>query len=108
MSYTYCPSPLIEAYAECDLHRRCPNCGAAPDSWCQRPDGTPRPIPCVKRYPPSPRQNVSTPPKCRAASRTRAVAAIAGAALAAESHIRGYCEACRIRNREDTTRLRHA
>lgn len=28
--------------------------------------------------------------------------------LAADSHMRGYCEACRIRNREDTSRPRHA
>lgn len=50
-SYKYCPSPLIEAYADADLHRQCPNCRAPADDWCRRADGTPRPIPCLKRYP---------------------------------------------------------
>ena len=54
VTYKYCPSPLIEAYADCELHRQCPNCFAPPDDWCRRPDGTPRPIPCLKRYPARP------------------------------------------------------
>lgn len=49
MSYRYCPAPLIDVYAECELHRECPNCRAAENDWCRRPDGTPRPVPCLKR-----------------------------------------------------------
>jgi hypothetical protein len=41
--------PIWEAYADADLSHPCPNCHAAPDVWCARPDGRVRRTPCLAR-----------------------------------------------------------
>lgn len=41
--------PVMEAYADGALERRCGNCGAEPSQFCIFPDGTRRHIPCLVR-----------------------------------------------------------
>jgi hypothetical protein len=41
---------IRQAYADSGaLTVTCPNCGAAPEQWCTRPDGRVRCVPCVDR-----------------------------------------------------------
>jgi hypothetical protein len=40
---------LEEVYADCAIDCECPNCHAAPNDWCHRPDGQTRRIPCIAR-----------------------------------------------------------
>lgn len=42
--------PVVwQAYEGVDRSRSCPDCGAAPEAWCTRPDGRVRRVPCVRR-----------------------------------------------------------
>lgn len=41
---------IWEAYADADLANSCPNCEAAPHTWCTRPDGRVRRTPCLARF----------------------------------------------------------
>jgi hypothetical protein len=43
------PRTLPEAYAEADMSITCPNCQAARNDFCRRPDGHYRRTPCLKR-----------------------------------------------------------
>ncbi|WP_438941685.1 zinc finger domain-containing protein [Mycobacteroides abscessus] len=43
------PGAIWEAYADADIGHQCPNCGAAPNVWCSRPDGRVRRTPCLAR-----------------------------------------------------------
>jgi hypothetical protein len=45
------PRTLPEAYSYARMNDSCPNCGALPGDWCQRPDGHYRRIRCLKRMP---------------------------------------------------------
>lgn len=38
-----------EVYADAAMDRACPNCHAAPNDWCTRPDGEIRSVPCIAR-----------------------------------------------------------
>lgn len=41
---------IFESYADADLARPCPNCGARPDSWCTNEvTGRVRRVPCLAR-----------------------------------------------------------
>ncbi len=41
---------IWQAYADTGaLEVSCPNCDAAPDQWCTRPDGRVRRVPCIDR-----------------------------------------------------------
>ncbi|WP_283613458.1 hypothetical protein [Mycolicibacterium poriferae] len=41
--------PIWDSYADvADMSRPCPNCGAV-NTWCTKPDGRVRRVPCVSR-----------------------------------------------------------
>ncbi|CAN5145044.1 hypothetical protein BH11ACT6_BH11ACT6_34680 [soil metagenome] len=43
------PGPIVEAYADAGIERRCTNCGAAANTFCRHPSGAFRKIPCPNR-----------------------------------------------------------
>lgn len=41
---------IWDAYADCDMSKPCPECKAAPNTWCTNPiTGRVRRVPCVHR-----------------------------------------------------------
>lgn len=46
------PGPVIDAYADANIHEQCTGCGAPAFSFCRHPDGTERKMPCRQRLSP--------------------------------------------------------
>lgn len=41
--------PVLDAYADGEIERSCPDCGASEYSWCRHPNGSLRRVPCGGR-----------------------------------------------------------